>query len=112
MSQPAFLPKAKAFADKKQFVRFFTKEFVEIVRNNNLIEIRNALAHGENEKLNFKNACVVRNLILGIGTPGLISNCYKYFYKDKFESLYTIDLNEDSSKTDNKKAKSGLKLVG
>ncbi len=102
----------KAFADKKQFVRFFTKEFVEIVRNNNLIEIRNALAHGENEKLSFKNACAVRNLILGIGTPGLISSCYKYFYKDKFESLYTINLNEESSKADNKKTKSGLKLVG
>jgi hypothetical protein len=100
----------KAFADKKTFVKFITKDFADIVRSNHLIEIRNALAHGESDKLSFKNATVVRNIILGCGVPGLIQMCYKTFYKEQFKGVYTVNLQKESASKPTKK--SGLKLVG
>jgi len=100
----------KAFSEQKEFIRFILKDFTDAVKNNHLIEIRNALAHGENEKVSHKDAIAVRNIILGCGTQGLISTCYALFYKEKFQHFYEVsDFHSNQSK-DNKKGK--LKLVG
>ncbi len=101
----------KAFSDKKQFVRFITKGFAQVIRDNSLIEIRNALAHGENDKITLKDANAVRNLILGGGTRGLIHTCYLLFYKDKFHGLYKVEDINNPQQTAKKSKKSGLKLV-
>lgn len=106
-NHPAF---KQAFSDHKQFIRYVSKELSAIVRDNHLIDIRNCLAHGEEEKVTFKDACTIRHIILGGGTPGLIYNCYRYFYKDKFEEFsQVIDFNGAS---DSSKNQAKLKLVG
>ncbi|MBT4793446.1 MAG: hypothetical protein HON90_17875 [Halobacteriovoraceae bacterium] len=105
----------KSFSEHKQFIRYMTKELNQTIRDNKLIEIRNALAHGETQKLTFKDASAIRNIILGCGTPGLIQMCYRTFYKDKFQSLYNVsEFNQKAEAKDNKKniSKTGLKLVG
>ena len=106
----------KAFSDRKQFIRFLTKDFANIVRDNHLVDARNALAHGEVEKVSHKSAVAIRNIILGCGTNGLIGNCYRYFYKEKFDHLYTIsDLAHEEQKAEKSKKsakKQSLKLVG
>lgn len=107
----------KAFSEHKLFVRYVTKELNQIVRDNHLIEVRNALAHGESDKITFKDANAIRNIILGCGTQGLIQMCYRTFYKDKFQGLYTVtDLhkskNDKEEAKQKKNPKSGLKLVG
>lgn len=107
----------KAFGQNKQFIRYLTKEFALVVRENKLIEIRNALAHGENDKVTFADASAIRNIILGCGTLGLIQMCYRIFYKDKFQQLYRVSEfdkkpTEASAKNSTKKnVRTQLKLV-
>lgn len=84
------LPFKKAFSEHKQFVRFCTKELADIVKTNKLIEVRNALAHGEEQKLTFKDANAIRYLILGGATSGLIQQCLRNFYKDKLENIFSV----------------------
>ena len=106
----------KAFSDHKHFIRFLNKEANQVIKDNSLIAIRNALAHGETDKVSFKDAVAVRHLILGgAGNTGLIASFYAYFYKDKFKSLCTVnDFNQTKTTKNDKKTKttSGLKLVG
>ncbi|MFT6633915.1 MAG: hypothetical protein ACJAS4_003888 [Bacteriovoracaceae bacterium] len=106
----------KAFSEHKLFIRYVTKELSQIIKDNHLIAARNAMAHGETDKITLKDANAIRNIILGCGTQGLIPMCYRTFYKDKFKQLYSVsDLNKSKAeKQDNKKkaTKSGLKLVG
>lgn len=99
----------QAFADHKQFLNFCAKELEPMIKNNKLIEIRNALAHGDLEDLTFKDAMSVRNIILGCGTTGIIYSCYRTFYPDKFRHLSEVtDLG--AKLVEDKKSK--LKLVG
>lgn len=100
----------KAFSNHKQFIRFFTKEMANAIRDNSLIEIRNYLAHGESEKISFKNAVAIRNIVLGCGVNGLIPTCYRLFYKEKFDHFYSVG--ELSVKEEKTKKKTSLKLVG
>jgi hypothetical protein len=79
---PAF---RQAFSEHKSFINFCTKELDPLIRNNKLIEIRNGIAHGDLQELTLHDAMAVRNLILGIGTPGIIYSCYRTFYADKFK---------------------------
>ena len=97
----------KAFSDNKELIRFILKEFTDTVKNNHLIEIRNAIAHGEQEKVTLKDAMAVRNIILGIGAPGLIAQCYFLMDKEKFRHHFEVTEFEVVQKT-----KSNLKLVG
>ncbi len=104
----------KAFSEHKQFVRFITKEFMAIVKDNQLIEIRNALAHGENDKVSVRDATAFRNIILGCGKQGLIQDCYQTFYKEKFHGLYHVtEMNQpkETKAKAKKSAKPGIKLV-
>jgi hypothetical protein len=106
----------KAFSEHKQFIRYVNKELSQIIKDNHLIQARNAMAHGETDKISVKDANAIRNIVLGCGTQGLIPMCYRTFYKDKFSQLYTVsDLNKskaEKEETKKKNAKSGLKLVG
>lgn len=98
----------KAFADHKDFIRYLTKDFADIVRGNHLIEIRNALAHGENEKLSEKDAFAVRNIILGVGAPGILAQCYLLLHKEKLAKLFSVtDFKSDGQSNQARK----LKLV-
>lgn len=103
----------KAFSEHKDFIRFISKDFSEIVRSNDLIGIRNALAHGEGDKLSFKDAMAVRAIILGCGMAGLIPSCYRHFYKDRFKHLYNVTGISDKKPSNKgpKASKSKLKLV-
>ncbi len=94
----------KAFSEHKQFIRYLTKELGPLVRDNDLIKIRNHLAHGEMNEVSVKQANEVRSLVLGVGIPGLIHMCYKTFYHEKFSTK-----TEKPKKSDKKNV---LKLVG
>ncbi len=96
----------KAFSDHKDFIRYLTKDFSEIVKNNHLIEIRNAIAHGEQEKISLKDAMAVRNIILGVGHLGLIMMSYYLFDKEKYRHHFEVT---EFEATQNSKGK--LKLV-
>ena len=100
----------KTFSEHKSFVRYLNKEAANIIRENFLIEIRNALAHGENEKVSFKDAMAVRNIVLGgAGNNGLIASLYSEYYKDKFKKMsQVLEFNQSKAKA----KKSELKLVG
>lgn len=91
----------KTFSDHKHFIRFIQKDLTSIIRDNGLIELRNHLAHGEMDKVSTKDAMVIRNIILGVGSPGLIHLCYRYFHKDKFASLSKTSVGQ-SEKTNPK----------
>jgi hypothetical protein len=97
----------KAFADQKDLIRYLTKDFTDIVKNNHLIEIRNAIAHGEQEKVTAKDAMAVRNIILGVGSPGLIAQCYQLINKEKLRHHYEVTEFKEAPKL-----KNNLKLVG
>lgn len=97
----------QAFADHKLFLQYCLKELEPLIRNNRLIELRNSLAHGDAKDLTLRDAMAVRNLVLGCGPSGIIYNCYRTFYQEKFRHL--AELTETVAK-DEKKAK--LKLVG
>jgi hypothetical protein len=102
----------KAFSDQKEFIRFVTKELAEVVKNNYLIEIRNALAHGENEKVSAKDAMSVRNIILGSGGMGILAKSYLLFYKEKYQHLYHVcDFDQANANSNNSEKKARLKLV-
>jgi hypothetical protein len=79
---PAF---RQAFSEHKAFINYCLKELEPQIKNNKLIEIRNSIAHGELQDLTLHDAMAVRNLIMGVGTPGLIHSCYRTFYPDKFK---------------------------
>lgn len=100
----------KAFSEHKSFIRYVLKEASSIIKDNHLIDIRNALAHGETHKVSARDAAAVRYIILGgAGSSGLISSLYAHFYKNKFKSL--AEVIEFNQKSDQSK-KSSLKLVG
>ncbi len=106
-SSPGF---KKAFSEQKDFVKFITKDLLEVVKNNHLIEIRNCLAHGEMEKVTMKDAMSVRNIIFGSAGLGLLAKCYLSFYKEKFNYLYHVcDFNRGEANTEEKKHR--LKLI-
>jgi|GEM_PF-2550217 len=100
----------KAFSEQKEFIRFVSKELTDVVKNNYLIEIRNALAHGESEKVSMKDAMSVRNILLGSGGMGIIAKCYLLFYKEKFKHLYHV-CDFDPANANNNEKKARLKLV-
>lgn len=97
----------KTFSEHKQFIRYIQKGLNSTIRDNGMIDIRNYMAHGEMDKVELKDAVAIRNIILGIGFPGLIHTCYRYFYKEKYSGL-TQTSNAKAEKT-NQKAR--LKLV-
>lgn len=103
---PAF---RQAFADHKQFLNYCTKDLDNLIRSNKLIEIRNALAHGDIEGITLKDAMAVRNIVLGCGTSGIIYNCYRTFYPNKFR--HHCEVTDATAKLPEDK-KSKLKLVG
>lgn len=96
----------KAFADQKDLIRYLLKDFNDIVRGNHLIDIRNAIAHGEQEKVTIKDAMAVRNIILGVGSLGLIAQCYYLLDKEKYRHHFEV-----TEFKEEQKAKSKLKLV-
>lgn len=104
----------KSFADHKPFVRFLISEVNTIIKDNFLIEIRNALAHGESEKLTFRDAIAVRNIVLGgAGISGLIPALYASFYRNNFKNMYKIlEFNGSKREKNVHKEKGKLKLVG
>ena len=102
-NHPAF---KKAFSEQKELIRFLAKELTETVKNNSFIEIRNAIAHGEQEKVTIKDAIAVRNIILGVGCPGLITQCYYLMDKEKYRHYFEVTEFEQSAQNKNK-----LKLV-
>jgi hypothetical protein len=104
-SHPSF---KKAFADQKDLIRYILKEFNDVVRNNHLIEIRNCIAHGEQEKVSLKDAIAVRNIVLGVGVPGLITQCYYLLDKEKYRHHFEVSDFENAAQV----AKTKLKLVG
>jgi hypothetical protein len=69
------------------------------------------LAHGENEKVSFRDAIAVRNIVLGgAGVSGLIPSLYAQFYREKFKNRYKVlEFNKAKSVTTKKNE---LKLVG
>jgi len=97
----------KAFSEQKELIRFLAKDFTDIIKSNSLIEIRNAIAHGEQESVSIKDAMAVRNIILGVGTPGLLTQCYFLYEKEKYR--HHIEVTEFNQVVQNKNK---LKLVG
>lgn len=103
----------KAFSEHKNFVRFLNKEVNPLIKENQLIEIRNTLAHGENAKLSFRDALAIRHLIIGgAGQSGLIPGLYFQFYREKFKNLAKVTEFNQAPKSTSFKKKTGLKLVG
>ncbi|MGB0452765.1 MAG: hypothetical protein ACPGJV_03550 [Bacteriovoracaceae bacterium] len=80
----------KAFQNKKPFVQFITKELDKILKDNQLIEIRNLLAHEGQSAIEQDDAYSVRNIILGIGCYGLIHRIYQAFYNEEFKFLAKV----------------------
>jgi hypothetical protein len=103
----------KSFSEHKTFLRY-CKDLQKLIQDNHLIEIRNALAHGEADKLTFKDAMAIRNIIIGCGTSGVIYDCYRHFYKEKFQHLSKVtEFNKSKAEIkSDKKKDSNLKLVG
>ncbi|MAX66225.1 MAG: hypothetical protein CME66_04750 [Halobacteriovoraceae bacterium] len=102
----------KAFSSHKPFIRFVSKELAPLVKDNYLIEIRNAIAHGESSKVSFKDVVAIRNMIIGCGTDGIIQKCYRTFYHEKLQNSYKVTEFNQVKSDGKKKEKSGLKLVG
>ncbi len=102
---PAF---KQAFAEHKKFIAYCTKELAPLIEKNGLIGLRNSLAHGEKKSLTVKDAMAVRALVLGCGTTGILYNCYRTFWPEKFQS-YT-QVGEVTASQDEARPK--LKLVG
>jgi hypothetical protein len=101
----------KAFSEHKQFVRFVTSDLQQIIKDNQLINIRGILAHNNSAAISLSDAMAVRNLILGVGCKGLIHLAYQTFYPE-FRKM--IQIEEDYSKSGDKdyQKSAKLKLVG
>jgi hypothetical protein len=81
----------KAFQNKKPFVNFLTKELDRILSDNQLIDVRNMLAHQGAQLLSPNDAMAIRNLMLGIGCHGLIHRIYQCFYNEQFKFLARLE---------------------
>lgn len=81
----------KAYKDKKPFVNFLIKDLEKILADNQILEIRNLLAHQGFSAISQSDTLAVRNLILGIGCHGLIHKIYQTFYNQEFKNLARIE---------------------
>ncbi len=103
----------KAFADKKQFIKYVTGFFSKTLKENKLLEIRGILAHGDSDNIDQSDAMAVRNLILGVGHQGLIHGLYQSFYHGSFDKIFTVAAAIPEGKAESKQIsdKKRLKLV-
>lgn len=83
----------KAYQNKKPFVQFLIKDLEKILEANQILDIRNLLAHQGFSAISSSDALAVRNLILGIGCHGLIHMIYQTFYNQEFKFLARIEGN-------------------
>jgi hypothetical protein len=97
----------KAFSEQKQFVRFVTGDLQKLIKENNFVPIRNALAHNDSDKVDIHDAMAIRYLILGVGCKGIINQLYQTFYPEKFRDLIKVKGQYESNTCQAK-----LKLVG
>lgn len=81
----------KAYQNKKPFVNFLIKDLEKILEDNQILDIRNLLAHQGFSAISANDALAVRNLILGIGCHGLIHKIYQTFYNQEFKFLAKIE---------------------
>ncbi|MDA8791723.1 hypothetical protein N9N67_00685 [Bacteriovoracaceae bacterium] len=101
----------KAFTKSKKFLTFLTGEYQKIQKENQFIEIRNALAHNQAD-LDYNTAMAIRNIILGVGTPGIINRFYQLYAPHTYGQQLKVQsetLPIDSKKEIRKGSK--LKLV-
>lgn len=77
----------KAFQNHRPFINFLCKELVQVLKDSKMLEIRGILAHNDSNAISEKDAHVMRNLIMGIGTHGLIAKAYQCFYFEEFRPL-------------------------
>jgi hypothetical protein len=96
----------KAFSDHKQFIRFVLNDLQKVIKENYFIEIRNKVAHQSAGAIDTHDAMCIRNLVLGVGYPGLINQLYQSFYPEKFQNLLQV-----TGKYDDGHKEAKLKLV-
>lgn len=100
----------KAFSEHKQFIKYITGDMLKIIKENNLVGIRNKLAHNDGDKIDLHDAMAVRNLILGVGCKGIINMAYQCFYPELYKPLIKVkgEYGNHNKSSNNSK----LKLVG
>lgn len=102
-NHPAF---KAAFKGKKTFLYFVTKDFKQIIDENQLLAIRGMLAHNDSSDISLHDALAIRNLILGVGHKGLIHELYSLFYPEEIGPIAKV-----LGKYDSKTIAPKLKLV-
>ncbi len=80
----------KAYQNHRQFIQFLTRDMVQVLKESKMLEIRGILAHNDSNAISEQDAHVMRNLIVGIGTHGLIAKAYQSFYFEEFKSLTQV----------------------
>ncbi len=80
----------KAYQNHKHFIQFLTKDLVQALKDSKMLEIRGILAHNDSNAISEQDAHVMRNLIMGIGTHGLIAKAYQSFYFEEFKPLTQV----------------------
>lgn len=81
----------KAYQNKRPFINFLIKDLEKILSDNQILEIRNLLAHQGLSAIRQSDALAVRNLVLGIGCHGLIHKIYQTFYNQEFRFLAKVE---------------------
>ncbi|MFT6070129.1 MAG: hypothetical protein ACJAT2_003738 [Bacteriovoracaceae bacterium] len=105
---------ARAFGKHKQFLRWVTTDLQKTLEENKILELRGILAHSDSDKISEEDALAIRNIILGVGCTGLISQAYQSFYPEDFKPIaHVMGAYKDKTKEAVVKSKkSKLKLVG
>lgn len=80
----------RVFKEKAEFVKFVKDGFKKELEKNQLVEIRNILAHDDSALLDHKDAMKVRKLVLGVGCSGLINELYRAYNPKLFSKLTQI----------------------
>lgn len=80
----------RAFANKKPFLMYLTKEFSKIIDEAQIIAIRGVLAHNDSSEVSNDDCWAIRNIILGIGHLGLIHGLYQNFYPELFKKTVEV----------------------
>lgn len=84
---------AKAFRDKKEFCEYVTGEFSRELQKNQLVDLRNLLAHDDETKVSHEDAMRIRKIILGVGCIGLINKLYRAYNPKGYQELVEVQGN-------------------
>tara|TARA_Y100000590_G_scaffold446052_1_gene579202 strand:- start:211879 stop:213174 length:1296 start_codon:yes stop_codon:yes gene_type:complete len=104
---------ARAFGKHKQFLRWVTSDLQKTLEDNKILELRGILAHSDSDKISDEDALAIRNIILGVGCTGLISQAYQCFYPEDFRPIAHVmgAVKDKTKEAINQNKKTKLKLV-